>query len=62
MQRAVMFEFPTLVLNNHFVAGLRRAESIGETLPDIVDSKGGWMNEIVGVETVVAEFIKQDLK
>ena len=61
MQRAVMLEFPTLVLQCHFVAGLRRAESIGETLPDVVDSKGRRMNEIVRIETVVAEFVKEDL-
>ena len=58
MQRDMVFMFPALVLKDEFVAGLRRAESINKTLPDVGDGKRGRMNKVIGIETIIAEFIE----
>ena len=60
MQRDMVFMFPALVLKDEFVAGLRCAESINKTLPDVGDGKRGRMNKVIGIETIVAEFVKED--
>ena len=58
MQRNMVVVLPAFVPEDEFVAGGGRAEGVHEALPDIVDGQGRGMDEIVGIEAVVTQFIE----
>ena len=52
--------FPALEFEVHLVFGLVRAERVRKTLPNILHRQRRGMHEIIGVKTVVAEFVHED--
>ena len=53
-----MLVFPTLMLEHEFIFCLGCAEGIHEPLPDIAHRQRRRMHQIIGIKTVVTEFIK----
>ena len=47
------------MLNLHLVTGLRCTEGILKTFPDIVHRQRGRMYQIIRIEPVIAQLVKQ---
>lgn len=54
----MMLVLPAFVLEHEFIFGLRGAESVHKPLPDIVHRQRRRMDEVIGIEAVVAQFIE----
>ena len=51
---------PTLMLKHHFILRLGAAERSYKPLPDIVHRHAGRMHKIIGIETIVAQFVQKN--
>ena len=58
MDRTVLRLFPALETDVHLIARLGSTEVVRKTLKDIVDRQRRRMNEVIGIEPIVAEFIE----
>ena len=58
MQRNVLRLLPTLMLKHHLILRLGAAERSYKPLPDIVHRQTRRMHQIIGKETIIAQFVQ----